>query len=294
MAAEMRAIATLLVLALVACGTEPTPPPPPFAGKIVFASDRGNLSGNPVLYSMNEDGSDITLLPVPLPPSFGLPDVSPDGRRVMFTRDGVYIVDANGLNLDHVLTWQEGVNGRFDPAGRRMVYEGPGTDGSALWIMDLQAGTSTRVAATPGFTEVPGNWSPDGAWICFSRRPRDDSAPEQIWKIRADGSEPTQLTFDQDEYSVDPAFSAAGDWIAYSRAQSALRLVRPDASDDHEVLVADPVIGSIRGPAWSPGDSLIALSYGARIVTVHPDGAGLRILADSGLSFDPTWGPAPK
>jgi hypothetical protein len=44
---------------LAACGTEPSSPPPPFVGKIVFASDRARLDGKPLLYSMNVDGTGI-------------------------------------------------------------------------------------------------------------------------------------------------------------------------------------------------------------------------------------------
>jgi Tol biopolymer transport system component len=292
---EMRFTAILSTAALVAaCGTEPSPPLPPLAGKIVFASDRGRLDGKPVLYSMNWDGTGIAPLSIALPGPLSLPSVNPDGRRVMFTRDGVYIADASGLNLNHVLTGQEGVGGRFDPTGDRMVFASAGTDGSDLSILDLKTRSVVKLTDTPGFSESQANWSPDGQWICYTRGPTDDSDPEQVWMIRADGSDATQLTFDPDAYSGDPAFSNAGDWIAYSRTQSVIRLIHPDGTDDHAIVEADPLIGSIIRPAWSPGDLAIALSYGARIVTVHPDGTGLQVLADSGANWDPTWGPALK
>lgn len=165
---------------LAACGTEPSSPPPPFVGKIVFASDRARLDGKPLLYSMNVDGTGIAQLSISLPGSLRLPSVSPDGRRLMFTRDGVYMVDAGGLNLDHVLTGQEGVGGRFDPTGNRMVFVSAGTDGSDLSMLDLGTRVATKLIDTPGYSESQPSWSADGQWICYTRGPTDDSGPEQV------------------------------------------------------------------------------------------------------------------
>jgi Tol biopolymer transport system component len=291
--ADVRLTGILCAAALVAaCGTEPSSSPPPFAGKIVFASDRARLDGTPLLYSMNIDGSGLTPLGIPLQGPLGLPDVSPDGRRVMFTRDGVFISDANGLTLDHVLTVQEGVGGRFDPTGKKMVFARSGTDGADLAILDLQTHEVRTLTNTPGFNESLADWSPDGQWVCYTRGPSDDSSPEQVWVIRSDGSSATQLTFDPDQFAGLPAFSSNGDWIAYSKAQTDLRLMRADGSEDHSIFKAPDL--AVLSPAWSPGDSLIAFGYGFSIATIRPDGSDLRILADSGVSVAPTWGPALK
>jgi hypothetical protein len=68
--------------------------------------------------------------------------------------------------------------------------------------------------------------------------------------------------------------------------------MHPDGSGDHSIFTS-PDQGVV-SPAWSPGDSLIAIEYGIALATIHPDGTGLRVLVDSGVSVAPTWGPALK
>ncbi|HUE76564.1 MAG TPA: S9 family peptidase, partial [Longimicrobiales bacterium] len=98
--------------------------------------------------------------------SVGSPEISPDGRHVLFTRSE--------------LDWDD--NERD----------------TRLWIADL-GGTDVRP-----FTSEEGDgsprWSPDGRWVAFTRdaRSEDDGGPggdgRQIWLIRMDGGEARQLT----------------------------------------------------------------------------------------------------
>src|SRR6188472_2125540 len=101
-------------------------------GRIVFASNR---TGEWQLHSIKPDGSDIqqiTHLTAAEPGSPGnafLPDVSPDGRRIVFSHEAdgdveLYIVNTDGTGLTR-LTYDPG---RFDgaahwsPNGRRIVF----------------------------------------------------------------------------------------------------------------------------------------------------------------------------
>jgi TolB protein len=60
-------------------------------------------------------------------------------------------------------------------------------------------------------------WSPDGAWIAFTRKIAGASMGKQIWLMRTDGSEARYLTNDTDIHHGLPTWSADGRFLAYQR-----------------------------------------------------------------------------
>lgn len=284
----------LLAGVLLACGTEPSPPPPPFAGKIVFASDRATLDGRPQLYSMNPDGTDIRLIPIPLPGPMGDPDVSPDGEVLAFSKGGgTYTVRANGTNLRRLLASDLGSRPRWSPAGARLAFDSRRTGAYDVWIMDASGTNQTNVTRTPDFNESGADWSPDGQLLVYSRRPTDGTAPAQLWTIHTDGTGATQVTSDAVRSALWPAFSPDGAWIAYASGDGApvdLRLIRPDGTGDHSIFRAEGP--TVNVTSWSPDGTTLAIWYGTSIAVIGMDGSGFRIVTDSGFNSAPAWGPA--
>ena len=147
-------ILVALVLALLLAG----PAQATFPGKngrIVFASNR---TGEWQLHSINPDGSDvrrITQLPAPEPGSINtafLPDVSPDGRRVVFSHEAdgdveLYVINLDGTGLTR-LTFDPG---RFDgaahwsPDGRRIVFARQSTFPGVNQIATMRALPDARI-----------------------------------------------------------------------------------------------------------------------------------------------------
>jgi TolB protein len=87
------------------------------------------------------------------------------------------------------------------------------------------------------------------------------------------------------------AWSPDGNWIAYSRGESELWLVKPDGTDAHRIAA----VGI--SPSWSPDGTKIAyeggasLTYGegtGKVVIANADGSNPRILAKG---YDPAWSP---
>ncbi len=109
------------------------------------------------------------------------PQISPDGRQVVYTRSwvdkmedrfrsAVWIMDADGGRNRFLL---EGSSPRWSPDGTRLAFVAPGGDGGpegpqihVRW-MDAEGATSQVTRET----EAPSNfkWSPDGAHIYFQR-----------------------------------------------------------------------------------------------------------------------------
>ena len=161
------------------------------------------------------------------------------------------------------------------PDGNRIAYirPDPETEIVGMYVFDLTTNKDRRVLHGPGNMSSQA-WSPDGAWITFSWG-------RQIYKIREDGSELTQLTFERENF--EPAWSPDGEWIAYADAtpvphdevslpdsvlQRGVWLMRPDGSDKHRAWNVD---GGI--PVWHP--------QGDRILTakdIMPGGGQYRLL----------------
>jgi Tol biopolymer transport system component len=286
----------LLVLgatAFAACSTEPEPPPPPFAGKIVFQSDRASTDGAQVLYTMNPDGSDIQPISVPLPPAYGQADISPDGERLAFRRDGIYTIGGGGTDLEHPLL-NNGNQPAWSPDGTHLAYSSSQAGTYDIWTMDRFGNQRVNLTSTPDFAEFAPAWSPTGDALVYSRRPADGGTPYQLWSLVNDGTDARQLTSDPQDDATNPAFSPDGTWIAYSSGAgyaAELRLIRPDGNDDH--LLFHPTDGNaVDNPSWAPDGHSLVFSYGLNIATIHADGTGLQVLTDSAINFDPDWGPA--
>jgi TolB protein len=60
-------------------------------------------------------------------------------------------------------------------------------------------------------------WSPDGAWVAFTRKPAGVSMGKQIWLMRADGREARYLTADPAIHHGLPAWSPDGRTLVFQR-----------------------------------------------------------------------------
>lgn len=288
----MRRSCLLFCAALLgSCSTEPQLPPPPLAGKIVFASDRVDPGNGGRMYTMNPDGSSIVQVPIQLPPPLSDPDVSPDGDRLAFRRDGLYSVRANGSDLRHLTTDGGAGHPGWSPDGQWLAFSSGRSGSYDLWVMDAFGNNLRQVTATPDVDEFLGGWSPDSSRLVYMREPPDGSQPSDVWSIKLDGTGAMQLTHDTAD-SFSPAWSPDGSQIVYVRAPGDLRVMNRDGSDDHSILNLETV--SFLEPDWSPDGAEIAFGYNiSGIGIVRADGTGLRVVADSGEFVGyPAWGPA--
>ena len=143
----------------------------------------------------------------------------------------------------------------WSPDGTRLVYvrrnffpdgEGGSRD---MEILDL----STRVSDTlpislKGFEDP--QWSPDGEWLLFSAS--TDFGPQDLYLMRADGTDPPiQLTDTLDD-EITPAWSPDGRQIAFATNRDGnYEIYVMNADGTHPVrLTNDPA--SDGRPAWRP------------------------------------------
>lgn len=163
------------------------------------------------------------------------PKVSPDGRRVVFSRtvsssfegstSGIFVVDIDGTGLTRVTSGGPGgasdSEPTFYPSGRRIAFVRGSSEPEgrpALYSVRLDGTGLRRVFA--GATEIGAPAvSPSGRQIAFACRYVRDGFEingEHICSVRPDGSRRRALTrrFDG-QVAFDPDFSPSGRTIAF-------------------------------------------------------------------------------
>ena len=185
-----------------------TPGWSPSGKKIVFSRASGPIRNDLIqrvaIYSMRADGSHVKRLTQKSLPANGedsQPQWSPDGREILFER------------------WN--------------VREAKPLDTVALWVLDLRTGKERQITPSSLMAGDTPDWSPDGTLILFHDHhddPPDVSA--NLWTVHPDGSDLTQLTFEDDGVTsyLGSSFSPDGTKIVFGR-RPATGGVDADAAD---------------------------------------------------------------
>jgi Tol biopolymer transport system component len=118
-----------------------------------------------------------------------------------------------------------------------------GTGDFEICVINRDGTDLHRLTDTPGENTQP-DWSPDGEWIVFESNrlgwpSLPDATPpaydgrafgdEEVWVMRADGSEQQNLTENPLQDDAFPAWSPDGTWIVFTR-HGDLRVVSPDGA----------------------------------------------------------------
>lgn len=260
--------------------------PAPLKGQIAFAHDGTFDQKHEQIYLQRADGSNVRQL-VHSGASDVDPALSPDGRRLVFTRhvdskpDRIFVVNVDGSGLKQLVPSNcpdvcgDAVEGSgWSPDGRtlaftRAIFHGHSTDPTniELWLMSTDGGSARRltresvesVGGQPGAQDGFASWSPDGKRLVFTHW---DHA-----RLRG-----------LDQFAVDT--------------------IKLDGTDLRQVTPNDIQAGE---PVWSPDGTLIAFQsppdpegVAKNLYTIHPDGTGMTSLTsnlDVTDSDHPTWSP---
>ena len=167
--------------------------------KIAFVSSRDNLDWE--IYSMNIDGSEVTLLTNDDPARNTMPAWSPSGDRITFvTVEGcgqnicpgvLRIMAADGSNPQRIFSADGKIvsHPAWSPDGRQITFSSNRDGNMDIFVMNVDGSNVRNLTRSPQDEDFP-TWSLDGNWLAFSRF----TVNNEIFVMAADGSRITQLT----------------------------------------------------------------------------------------------------
>jgi len=261
-----------------------------FTTHIAFVTTQ---SGNKEIAIMDWDGHN--LLQLTRNHSINLnPDISPDGREIIYTSYKHGNPDLYKRLLSNTaevpLSQRKGLNitGNWSPDGYRIALALSKDGDAEIYTISKDGTNPVRLTVSPAIEVYPA-WSPDGKQIAFVS---DRLGKPQIFIMNSDGGNVHRLTT-AGGYNVNPRWSPKGDRIAYVRMQGSgfqIYTINADGSNDSQLTSA----GSSENPAWSPDGRFITFSSkrdGAEAIYVmRADGSGqTRVSKGKGSSTQPAW-----
>jgi len=210
--------------------------------------------------------------------------ISPDGKWLALTRTEanraektfkftIYLVPASGgepkkISASDVSFWHG-----WSPDGKTLAYCGGDFSNLDVYTIPVEGGTPKRLTETPGLDDGP-DYSRDGKYIYFhSYR----TGHMQIWRMHPDGSQPEQMTFDENaNWFAHP--SPNNKWIAYIAYTTDQKQNHPFGKDvklrlmdvkTKAITDITPVFyggaGTINTPSWAPDSKRVAfISYSVK------------------------------
>ena len=251
-------LTALVVCPILACG-DGTPSEPLIQteepANIVFYSRRGGTLAK--IYTMKPDGSGIEALTDGVGNDLW-PDLSPDGRRVVFTsnRGGdndIYMLELATRTVTSLTRDPADDNWpRWSPDGRQIAFHSNRGGNYDILVMDADGSNPRRVTRDAALDQWP-EWSPDGRRLAF-RRANDIHVADAAGEER----NVAQLTFVLTSINQMPAWSPNGRQIAFMSMREgycAVFLMEAAGSSQVNLTPKDPTDAASawcsRAPTWS-------------------------------------------
>ena len=195
--------------------------------------------------------------------------LSPNGREIAVShgtredgRSRVYVLPLEGGVPRLITPLGPSYLHGWSPDGRTLAYCAERNGEYDVYTIPAEGGVETRLTDAPGLNDGP-EYSPDGAYIWFNSV---RSGLMQIWRMRADGSEQVQMTFDEDRNSWFPHISPDGRQVAYLTYRRddvapgehvphkwvELRLMDADGGNARTVRTLFGGQGTVNVNSWSP------------------------------------------
>jgi Tol biopolymer transport system component len=157
---------------------------------------------------------------------YGIPRLSPDGRKLAFVSDGpdVHIYDLERGTTNRLTDAGHSEIPVWAPDGKHLVFNSAGT--SIYWARSDGVGEPQRLLERAGLV-VAWSVSPDGRWLAYYER--GPQTGFDIWMLPLDLTDPDhpkpgkpELFLRTPAQEMLPRFSPDGRWIAYRSNESGI------------------------------------------------------------------------
>lgn len=262
-----------------------------FTSKIIYVSTQ---SGNKELAVMDWDGFNSQQLTGNRSINLS-PDISPDGREVIFTSYKRGNPDlykrALSSNLEVPVSSRSGLNitGAWSPDGSKIALALSKDGNTEIYTVAKDGSSPNRLTVSHAANVSPA-WTPDGSKIAFVS---DRLGKPQIFVMDANGGNVRRL-ITNGSYNVNPSWSPKGDKLAFARMAGGFQIFVANADGSNETQLTFE--GNNERPRWSPDGRLITFSSrrGGQeaIYVMRADGSGqTKVSRSKGLSQHPIWSP---
>lgn len=195
---------------------------------------------------------------------------SPDGALLAIScrpSSSVYVVAAGGGTPRLLTPLTPSYWHGWSPDGQTLAYVGQRHGDYDIYTMPVGGGAETRLTTAPGLDDGP-DYTADGQWIYFNSV---RTGTMRIWRMRPDGAEQQQVTFDAQYADWFPHPSPDGKWLVFVSFDAsveghppykdvALRMmpIGDRTATPRVLLTLFGGQGTINVPSWSPDSSQFA------------------------------------
>ena len=213
-------------------------------GSVRLVYVRSTIDSNVWRLTLPAAGVATTAAPEPVArsPRFEhLPNVSPDGKRVLFlsNRSGdseFWVADTDGGNMLQLTTLASLPGfGRWSPDASMIAFHSDPQGRPDILVMPTQGGAPRTVTANFEGGAYP-SFSRDGRWIYFA-----NNKDQRVWKIAPTGGEPVPVTSNAGSVSIE---SVDGRDLYYLDTATPAGLWRQPLSGGAPTKLLDGVINS--------------------------------------------------
>ena len=210
------------------------------------------------------------------------PAMSPDGKEIVFVSGGdIWTVPSDGGTASLLVSHPaEETKPMFSPDGKTLAFQSNRTGFGDVYLLDIATNKLKRLTYNDGSDRLD-SWSRDGQWIYFNSSSLDLWGMRDIFRVKASGGTPQQVSKDRyvNEFHASPspdgnslAFAARGisnsQWWRNGRSHIDETEIWIKKDDSYSEL--SPRGAKQHWPMWSPdGRSLYYVSDRSGTQNIH-------------------------